>query len=59
MRPGVQPVPAGRVQGVAGPPGEVDLGGGEPVHVRAGDVQRGLASSEEGRDGGDVGLVAH
>ena len=64
VRPGVQPVPAGRVQGVAGPPGQVDLGGGEPVHVRgrrgqAGDVEGSLASSEQGRDGGDVWLVAH
>ena len=66
MRPGVQAVPAGRVQGVAGPPGQLDLGGGKPVNIRegrgqgwAGDVERGLASSEERRDGGDVGLVAH
>ena len=64
MRPGVQAVPAGRVQGVAGPPGQLDLGGGKPVNIGEGrgqgrDVERGLASSEERRDGGDVGLVAH
>ena len=64
MRPCVEPVPAGGVQGVAGPPGKVDHGGGEPVHVRgrrgeAGDVERSLTSSEERRDGGDIGLLAH
>ena len=63
MGPGVEAVPAGGVQGVAGSPGQVDLGGGKPVNIRhsrgqAGDVEGGLASSEQGRNGGDVGLLA-
>lgn len=37
----------------------MDLRGGEPVHLREGrDVEGSLPSPEEGRDGGDVGLVA-
>ena len=41
----------------------MDLRGGEPVHLRhhrshGRNVERGLASSEQRRDGGDIGLVA-
>ena len=60
---GVEPVPGGGVQLVAGSPGQLDLGGGKPVHsgqsrVQARNVERSLTTPEERRDGGDIGLVA-
>ena len=59
--PRLEPVSGGGVHEVAGSPREVDLGGGEPVHVGddgagPGDVERGLAAPEQRRDGGHVRL---
>ena len=53
--PRLEPVSGGGVHEVAGSPREVDLRGGEPVHVGddgsgPGDVQRGLAAPEQRRD---------